>query len=55
MKRQRKQLAELVGAHVAIAVISGQCTARSAVVGLSGVDRGRALELAKQLRGEARR
>ncbi len=49
VKRRRKQLAELVGAHEALAVLADECSMRDACAGLSKDDRTRARELVAQL------
>lgn len=54
-RRLRARLVSLVGRRVADEVIAGRVGVQAAVVGLGGVDRERAIQLATQLRGEANR
>jgi len=53
-RRQRKTLDSLIGRHIAEAVLSGMAAISDVVAELSGEDRGKAIALAKQLRGEAK-
>jgi hypothetical protein len=54
-RRLRKRLAALVGSRVADEVIAGRVSVRLAVEGLGEPERGQAIQLAEQLRGEMNR
>lgn len=53
MKRRRRQLAELVGAHEALALISKQCSVLDACAGMCPANMDRARALVNQIHQEA--
>jgi len=55
VKRRKKQLAQLVGADVALSIFWGDITAADGVKGLAPADRARALVLVEQLQAETSR
>lgn len=55
VKRRRKQLTELVGAHEALALLAGLRSVRDACIGLGKDDRARAREFVVQLQEEVGR
>lgn len=54
-KRLRAQLVAMVGEHYTNAVLAGEMLPSDAAADLSDMDRGKAIQLAKQLRGELSR